>query len=73
MDFEDPIGTLKKVFAERYPYATLKVVRRNGKLYFYTTGAYKVDSGRLISIFFPNIVMIRSDYATLKYTYRNDE
>lgn len=73
MNFEDPIGMLKKTFADRFPWATLKIVRRNGKLYFYTYGCYKVDSGRLISIFFPNIVMIRGDFANLKYSYRNDE
>ena len=37
----------------------------------YPYGELKVQSGRLISLYFPRIVMIRSDYAKLTYVYRN--
>ena len=66
---------LKEEFAKQYPYGELKVQRRkyNGRrhLYFTTIGCYKVESGRLISLYFPRIAMIRGDYAKLTYVYRN--
>lgn len=71
----DKLCHLKETFAEQYPYAKLKITRRNYKgekhLYFTTTDCYKVESGRLISYYFPNIELIRSDYAKLRYVYRN--
>lgn len=75
MKQEDKLSILKEQFAESYPYAKLRVTRRKYKgkkrLYFTTIGCYKVESGRLISLYFPKIELIRNDYANLTYTYRN--
>ena len=75
MKQSDNIAHLKQIFSERYPYAELKITRRNYKgkkhLYFTTIGCYKVESGRLISLYFPKIELIRSDYEKLTYVYRN--
>jgi hypothetical protein len=71
----DKLTRLKEEFNQQYPYAELKIQRRkyNGRkhLYFTTIGCYKVESGRLISLYFPRIQLIRSDYAKLTYVYRN--
>ena len=66
---------LKEDFAKQYPYGKLIIQRRkyNGRrhLYFKTVGCYKVESGRLISLYFPRIELISADYAKLTYVYRN--
>jgi len=71
----DRLGELKEKFAEEYPYAELKITRRKYKgrkrLYFTTIGTWKVESGRFISLYYPNIELIRNDYANLTYVYRN--
>jgi hypothetical protein len=77
MSVEEDIVYLKKVFADRFPYATLTVTKRTvkGKLryYFKTKGAYKVDSGRLIEccIDLP-IHRYKQDLSTLTYHYKTD-
>lgn len=75
MNTADKLARLKEDFTERYPYAQLKITRRNYKgkkrLYFTTVGCYKVESGRLISLYFPRIELIRADYIKLTYVYRN--
>jgi len=76
MSVEEDIGYLKKVFAERFPYATLTVTSRpvKGKMryYFKTKGAYKVDSGRLIECFFETAYRYKQDLSTLIYHYKTD-
>jgi len=69
------LDELKEEFTEKYPYAKLRVTRRKYKgkkhLYFTTIGTWKVESGWLISLYYPNIELIRSDYGNLTYVYRN--
>jgi len=76
MNEQDTIRALEERWAIEYWYATLKFARRKHqgviKLYITTKDAYKVDSSRLISFYFPSIYLIRSDYNTLTYTYRTD-
>lgn len=73
MNEKDSICTLTEQWAVEYWYASLKFLHRKYKgvntLYITTKGAYKVESGRLISYYFP-INLIKSDYSTLTYTYR---
>lgn len=75
MKTEEKLSHLQEVFAERYPYAKLIIARRKYKgrkhLYFTTVGCYRVESGRLISLYFPRIKLIREDYTNLTYVYRN--
>ncbi len=76
MDNAELIEHLKKVFAERFPYATLTVTHRKVKgktrYYFKTVGAYKVDSGRLIECYFETAYRYREDYSTLTYHYKTE-
>jgi hypothetical protein len=76
MNEKDTICNLEKRFAIEFSYATLKFAHRKHqgaiKLYITTKGCYKVDSGRLISFYFPSIYLIKSDYINLTYTYRTD-
>jgi hypothetical protein len=73
MNEQDSIRELEKRWAVEYWFASLKFYHRKYKgvntLYITTKGAYKVESGRLISFYFP-IDLIKSDYSTLTYTYR---
>lgn len=75
MNEQDSICALTKQWAVEYSYASLKFTHRKHKgvikLYITTQGAYKVESGRLISFYFP-IDLIKTDYSTLTYTYRVD-
>ena len=74
MNEQDAICALKKRWADVYSYANLKFTHRKckgvSKLYITTKGCYKVESGRLISLYFHTIDLIKSDYNTLTYTYR---
>ena len=76
MNEQETIRALKERWAVDYWYATLKFTRRKHqgviKLYITTKGCYKVDSGRFISLYFPSLYLIKSDYGTLTYTYRTD-
>ena len=75
MNEQDSIRELEKHWAVEYWFASLKFTHRKhkgvSKLYITTKGAYKVESGRLISYYFP-IELIKSDYSTLTYTYRTE-
>ena len=77
MTEKDAIRELEKQWAVAYWYASLKFFHRKYKgvntLYITTKGAYKVESGRLISYYFSNIYRIKEDYSTLTYTYRCDD
>lgn len=74
MNREEDICYLKKIFAERFSYATLTVTTRKvkgkTKMYFKTVGAYKVESGRLIECVFPTAYRYKENYSTLTYHYR---
>ena len=74
MNEQDSIHELEKRWAVEYWYASLKFAHRKHqgamKLYITTKGAYKVESGRLISLYIDHIELIKSDYSTLTYTYR---
>jgi len=76
MNEKDSICTLTEQWAVEYSYANLKFFHRKYKgvntLYITTKGAYKVESGRLISYYFPT-ELIKSDYNTLTYTYRTKD
>ena len=76
MNEEDLILELKERWKVEYFYADLKFFHRKYRgertLYITTKGAYKVESGRLISLYFPTTTRIKGDYGTLTYTYRND-
>ena len=77
MSEEEEIRALTERWAVEYHYASLKFTHRKYRgestLYITTKGAYKVDSGRFISLHFPNMTRIKGDYGTLTYTYRNAE
>ena len=74
MNEQDAIRELEKRWAVVYWYANLKFTHRKhegvSKLYITTKGCYKVESGRLISLYFHSVDLIKSDYNTLTYTYR---
>lgn len=76
MSVEEDIAYLKKIFAERFPYATLTITNRTVKgkkrYYFKTKGVYKVDSGRLIECFFESAYRYKQDLLTLTYYYKTD-
>ena len=74
MNEKDLICALTEQWAVEYSYASLKFFHRKYKgvntLYITTKGAYKVESGRLISYYFYSTDRIKEDYSTLTYTYR---
>lgn len=76
MNEQNSICALKERWAIEYWYASLKFLHRKYRgeqtLYITTQGCYKVESGRLMSYYFPNLYLIKSDYSTLTYTYRNE-
>jgi hypothetical protein len=70
------LADLKDGFAERFPYAKLTITRRNinGKTryYFKTKGAYKVESGHFIELYFETAYRYKEDLSTLTYHYKTD-
>lgn len=74
MKTEDSIEHLKKSFAKSFSHATLTITTRTvkGKKHYYlkTVGAYKVDSGRLLELYFDPLERYREDWPTLTYHYR---
>ena len=74
MKREEDICYLKKVFAERFSYATLTIttrkVKRTTYVYLQTVGCYKVDSRRLIECIIGDVEGVSGDLKTLTYKYK---
>lgn len=69
---EEEIQHLKKVFAERFPYATLKIVQRKGTMYFTVKGCYRREALATIELFFPDAFAFASDYETKIFKYKDE-
>lgn len=74
MKREEDVCYLKKVFAERFPHATLTIrtrkIKKTTYIYLKTVGCYKVESRQLIECTIGDIEYVSEDYSTLTYKYK---
>lgn len=76
MSYEENVSGLEKEFARRFSHAqiiiTSRTIKGTKRIYIKTVGAYKVESGRLVEIFFPSVYRWYGDYSTLTYKYKGE-
>lgn len=76
MSYEEDVGRLEQEFALRFFRAQITIrsrtIKGTKRIYVTTVGAYKVESGRLIELFFPSVYLYSSDYSTLTYKYKGE-